>query len=341
MSADIPDVFPEFDGAVFDALMVDPVIRDLLKEIDEAARSSSLTKPDATEMMHKYDLRWQRLSLMHETAVISGKAKYPIPAESGGDELVSHDVNEVLARSEGFTVIIDDESDDPSHTLAMLFKELTFDEAGNQIGEYPLLVELDKVHYLRFEEVMSYKQAEAVLKYYAPHILARFQEVLDTSENEIEATEKLRGVHWDMSNMGKDASLVMRAISTYASEAIRYDSELPYVIPAGTSRAYVCSDDSESPLERAEVELTTNTAISINRLTYLSPLIPGTDTTWIAAPYLDCHVHNDHLYELSSRIMLPLDHVFPLISFRESFRISNGMLAAEKRDDQPDKSSDT
>ena len=326
MSADIPTAFPAYDGETLDALLIDPAIRRLFNEVHELNQTNGGMKfPEAQSKMNDFDRRWKQAELMGEVATVTGYGQYYFAeTEDQPGELVRRRIEEAHVVSNGFTMLSSLEDDEgvtlsePKTRLALLFREQLFAADGTLQGECPIAMSLDELESIRFEANMSLEQAQAILDYYVPEFRTEIDEAILGSDDEIEAVMKLQNAVWDVSIVGDDSALIAKAISVYLEMSLRFD-ELPYVIPAVHADMYVF-DDSGMAYAPADVELTTPTMITINRLVFVSPILEEDgEETYTLTPQLDCWLHMDHQAESSPRILLPLETIDDLRSLRESF----------------------
>lgn len=326
MSADIPTAFPAYDGDTLDALLIDPAIRRIFNEIHELNQANGgMNFPEAQSKMNDFDRRWKQAELMGESATVTGYGQYYFAeTEDHPGELVRRRIEDALVVSNGFTMLSSLEDyegetlSEPKTRLALLLREQLFAPDGTLEGECPIAMSLDELESIRFDVSMSLEQAQVILDYYVPEFRKEIDEAILGSDDEIEAVMKLRDAEWDVSTVGDDSALIAKAISVYLEESLRFD-ELPYVVPEVHADMYVF-DDSGVSYAPADVELTTPTMISINRLVFVSPIIEEDgEESYTLTPQLDCWLHMDHQANSSARILLPLKEVEDLRSLRESF----------------------
>ncbi len=326
MSADIPSAFPAYQGDTLDALLIDPAIRRLFDEVHELnLANGGMNFAEARSKMNDFDRRWTTAELMGETATVTGYGQYYFAeTEDQPGELVRRRIEEARVVSNGFTMLSSLEDDDgatlsePKNRLALLFREQLFAPDGTLEGECPIAMSLDELESIRFDASMSLEQAQAIIDYYVPEFRKEMDEAILGSDDEIDAVMKLQNSVWDVSIVGDDSTVIAKAVSVYLEESLRFD-DLPYVVPATHADMYVF-DASGATYAPADVDLTTPTMISVNRLVFISPIIEeDQDETLTLTPHLDCWLHMDHKWEGSQRILLPLTTIEGIRSLREAF----------------------
>lgn len=321
MSADVPSAFPAYKGETLDALLIDPVIRKLFDEVIEKNRADGgMTADAAAESVSEYDIRWSRdLDLMAETARISGTVQYFIPPSIDTPaEYVRVRVEDTEMKSEGFKVlqVLDSGLDDPRYRLVLQLREIHTDDEGNITGQSPVVMELDEIESIFFEDCISLQQSEAILDYYVPGIRSEIEGLILGADTEIEAVYALASTSWEVGELGGDANLIEQALRVYMQKSLEFD-ELAYTINPFDAEVLVLTD--ERVFRPANIEVTVESLATVLRVVYMNPCVDGEAIGGVLVPHLDCTIHNEERHNASVRMLIPLPLVTALDSERRRF----------------------
>lgn len=351
MPADIPSNFPDFDNSNLDALLIDPVVREILKEVDKLnASDDGLDYEKARVATADLDYKWaEELDLMNELASLTGHVDYFVRTdEYPNGKIFSTFLDEAEVRSEGFTFVpVDeklyyDESVDPTderiiHKIALLFKTIRRNDDNDIIEEMSVTVSPDKLMALSFEYSMSFDQAQEILKYYCPHIIKEIDDILDSQQfpDEIAASFLLGEKVWDLSPLGSDEIKVARAINVYLDCMLNFDS-LPYAAFFNGDAIHI---GKNMELTGINVECTAATLITINKLCFVrpTPLEGGeessNDLEHLVTAHVDCLIHDDDKSVPPMWMLMPVVNLEYATSLRAQFAASDEDVAND--DQQP------
>lgn len=320
MTADISHAFPEYHTQVLDDLLIDPVVRDFLHDVALFhGTDEGMSYIEASKKVQELDECWRsKYTLLSKQAVITGNGLYCFSeTEHDGAELVPRRIEDALVRSEGFTLLpVENSEDNLKYKIVMLFTELLPNE-DEQDGECRLAFDIKNIEALKFDERMSCAQAEAILNYYAPHIRSELDCALfaqDKPVDEISAVFDLANKIWDTSSYQEDQAYVRRAINVYIESHITFD-ELPYVINGLECKVYQVASNRSLKI----VNLTVGSAAPaiVNRLVFSSPYSEENDTEDLITAHLDCTIYGSERKSPGIQVIVPMHTVHSLVSSRD------------------------